>query len=321
MAGSKIKSPFPGCVDLASARVGGKAVKCSDDFFAPMKNLLEPGRGVFLPEKFTSRGKWMDGWESRRKRVPGHDWCVIKLGLPGRLYGLDIDTNHFLGNHPPFASVDAGTGGKWTPILKKSGLKPGSQHFFKISSPQRWTHLRLNIFPDGGVARLRAYGVALPELKRGQKLDLASVLNGGCVADCNDAFFGPKDNLIMPGRAKNMGDGWETKRKRVPGHDWVVVRLGKPGTLDKIELDTNHFKGNFPDRVSLEGILSRHKADARAKVPKGKWIPVLAKTKLRGHTRHFFTKQLLSKGPFDYLRMRIFPDGGISRMRVWGTAQ
>ncbi|PCI37033.1 MAG: allantoicase, partial [Elusimicrobia bacterium] len=228
-------------------------------------------------------------------------------------------TNHFLGNHPPFASVDASTGGVWTPILKKSRLKPGSQHFFKVASIKRWTHLRLNIFPDGGVARLRAYGVALPEFKRRQKLDLASVLNGGCVAACNDAFFGPKDNLIMPGRAKNMGDGWETKRKRVKGHDWVVVRFGSPGRIDKIELDTNHFKGNYPDRASLEGILSGQKSDSRGKIPKGRWTPVLAETKLKAHTRHYFTRALLAKGPFDYLRMRIFPDGGISRMRVWGN--
>ena len=320
MSSEKTAAPFPGCVDLAAARVGGKTLSCSDDFFAPMANLLKPGRGVFIADKFTPRGKWMDGWESRRKRAPGHDWCVLRLGLPGRLYGVDIDTNHFLGNHPPFASLDAAAGrnGPWTELLRKSPLKPGSQNLFTIRDRGLWSHLRLNIFPDGGVARLRAYGAAVLDRPRTGTIDLASVLNGGSVAACNDSFFGPKDNLIMPGRAKNMGDGWETKRKRVPGHDWVVVRLGCPGRIETIEIDTNHFKGNFPDRASLEGILSGHAPGTPAKIPTGRWSLLLAPTPLKAHTRHFFSKELLAKGPFDYLRLRIYPDGGVSRLRAHG---
>src|SRR3954462_10927285 len=185
----------PGLVDLAAARVGGAALIANDEFFAEKENLLKPGRGVFIADKYTDRGKWMDGWESRRRRTPGHDWCVIQLGLRGIIKQVDIDTNHFLGNLPPFASLDvvcltsafpsdasAIEAVSWSPILAKSPLNPGSQNLFAIASDQSWTHVRLNIIPDGGVARLRIYGVVVPDwtrLKAGEVIDLAAVENGG----------------------------------------------------------------------------------------------------------------------------------------------
>lgn len=327
MAAKSDAQLFPGCVELAAARIGGKALLASDDFFAPKENLLNPGRGIFIPEKFTSRGKWMDGWESRRKRVAGHDWCILRLGIPGELHGVDIDTNHFLGNHPPHASLEglsaapSASGSTlaraaWTPLLKKSPLKRGSQNIFKLGGKGRFTHVRLNIFPDGGVARLRIYGQGRPSLKPGL-IDLASILNGGCVTLCNDMFFGAKDNLTLPGRAKNMGDGWETKRKRGPGHDWVILRLARASRLKKIELDTNHFKGNFPDRASVQGTRIHGDILTPAQAKRAKWTTLIAPTKLRAHHRRYFT-QLLAKGPFTHLRLNIFPDGGISRLRAWG---
>ena len=207
---------------------------------------------------------------------------------------------------------------RWVRILPKSRIRPGSQNIFRIRDRRPWTHLRLNIYPDGGVARLRAYGVGRPDLtrRRGRLLDLASILNGGCVARCNDMFFGPKDNLIMPGRAKDMGDGWETRRKRGPGHDWVIVRLGAAGRIEGIEIDTNHFKGNYPDRASLEGALAGTRGSGR-----NRWSVVLPPTKLKAHTRHFFAKALRARGPFDHVRLRIYPDGGVSRLRVWGRVR
>ena len=209
-----------GLVDLASARVGGAALVANDEFFAEKENLLKPGRGVFIPDKYTDRGKWMDGWESRRRRISGNDWCVVQLGLRGIIKQVDIDTNHFLGNHPPFASLDAlSTSDRfpkdisavkalsWTPILAKSPLDPGSQNLFEIANDKTWTHVRLNIFPDGGVARLRVYGVVVPDwskMKRGDLVDLAAVENGGAPLACSDMFFSSMNNLIMPGRSKNM---------------------------------------------------------------------------------------------------------------------
>ncbi|MBS1552980.1 MAG: allantoicase, partial [Bacteroidetes bacterium] len=244
-------SVFAGLTDLASEKNGGKALYASDEFFAGKENLLKEGRGIFIPEKFTDNGKWMDGWESRRKRVPGHDWCIIKLGANGIIKGLDIDTNHFLGNHPPYASVEAYNlnDGEdinsdkiiWKEILPKSPVSPGSQNLFALNDNGIYTHVRLNIYPDGGVARFRVYGKIIPDRKNIQNgmTDLAALMNGGKVLVCNDMFFGSKDNLISPGRSSNMGDGWETKRKRIPGYDWTIIKLAFAGEIKKIIVDTN----------------------------------------------------------------------------------
>ena len=323
-------TPPAGLVDLAAERVGGRALVANDEFFAEKENLLKPGRGVFIADKYTDRGKWMDGWESRRRRTPGNDWCVVQLGLRGIIKQVDIDTNHFLGNHPPFASLDAVclTNGfpaevetlSWSPILEKSPLNPGSQNLFPISSEQSWTHVRLNIFPDGGVARLRVYGIVVPDwskVKLGEVIDLAAVENGGVPLACSDMFFSSMNNLIMPGRSENMGDGWETKRRRGPGHDWIILKLGLPGAIQKIEVDTNHFKGNYPDTCSIEGVAAP--GASIEDLASAQWAEILPQTKLQAHTRHFFEKELARLDGCTHLRLNIYPDGGVSRLRVWGT--
>ena len=332
---------FTGLVDLAAKNLGGKALGASDEFFAEASNLLLPGRGVFVPGKFTDRGKWMDGWESRRKRAPGHDFAVIELGAAGTVVGFDIDTHHFVGNHPPFASVDGlraarGTplsdllDAEWTELLPQMPLLPDSQNLFAALARQPVSHLRLNIYPDGGVARFRAYGrvVAdwvveeLDEPSRARvppgSVDLAAVKNGGMALACSDAFFGPMNNLLLPGRAGDMGGGWETRRKRALGHDWIVVRLGARGVVSAIEVDTNHFKGNFPESCRLDGI---DFASGRITelVASGAWAPLLPRTKLSADTRHFFVTELLAHPPLSHVRLTIFPDGGVSRLRVWGS--
>ena len=323
-------APPPGLVDLAAERVGGIALLANDEFFAEKENLLKPGRGVFIADKYTDRGKWMDGWESRRRRTPGHDWCVVQLGLRGVIKQVDIDTNHFLGNHPPFASLDAvclsnefpkePDALSWTAILDKSPLQPGSQNMFDIANEQTWTHLRLNIFPDGGVARLRVYGVVVPDwstLNPGELIDLAAIENGGVPLACSDMFFSSMNNLIMPGRSQNMGDGWETKRRRGPGYDWIILKLGLPGAIQKIEVDTNHFKGNYPDTCSIEGCVApRASTDDLAGV---QWREILPMTKLEAHKQHFFERELLPIENCTHVRLNIYPDGGVSRLRVWGV--
>jgi allantoicase len=320
---------FTTLADLASARVGGRAVAASDEFFAPKSNLLKPTPAIFIPDKFTSRGKWMDGWESRRRRTPGHDWCLIALGLRGVLHGINVDTRFFTGNYPSHCSLDAVDGEKrrspsampWTTLLDRVELRGDSDNFFAIGNRRPWTHLRLNIFPDGGVARFRAYGEAAIDWERAARsrhaIDLASILNGGLVVDASDMHFGARDNIIMPGRAKNMGDGWETRRRRGPGFDWLIVRLGAPGLVQKIEIDTNHYKGNFPESASLEGCLAPGAAPDALK--HATWSEMLPRTKLKPHHRHFFSKDLQQQGPVSHVRLNIFPDGGISRLRVHGT--
>jgi allantoicase len=324
-----------GLVDLAAERVGGIVLLANDEFFAGKENLLKAGRGIFIPDKYTDRGKWMDGWETRRRRTPGHDWCVIQLGLHGVIDHLDIDTNHFRGNHPPFASVDAirltdrcpPEAGRvealpWKPLLLQSALNPGSQNLFEISSDETWSHLRLNIFPDGGVARLRVYGSVTPDwtkIKTSEVVDLAAVENGGVSLACSDMFFSSMNNLIMPGPSENMGDGWETKRRRGPGYDWVILKLGSTGAIRKIEVDTKHFKGNYPDMCSIDGCFAPTASGVQLTSEETQWSEILPKTKLQADTRHFFEQELSSLDRCSHIRLNIYPDGGVSRLRVWGT--
>lgn len=317
---------FTKLIDLAAQRTGGEVLETTDDFFAEKENLIKPGRGIFIEDKYTDHGKWMDGWESRRKRVEGHDWCILKLGLRGVIAGIDIDTNHFLGNHPPHASIEAAcvqgtpTDSDWIEILEKSPLEPGSQNLYEIASNDEWTHLKLHIYPDGGVARLKVYGEVKPDwslVDKEQVLDLVAVENGGRVLSCNDMFFSHKDNLIMPNRGANMGDGWETKRKRGPGHDWSILKLGKAGTVQTIEVDTCHFKGNYPDRCSIESIYAPDAKDD--KLTDLNWDTLLSETKLEADKQHYFENELLHSNKITHIRLNIFPDGGISRIRVNGT--
>jgi allantoicase len=334
----KVQPAFTKLTDLAAERLGGKTLVCSDDFFAEKENLLKPGRGVFIDDKYTDRGKWMDGWESRRKRTPGHDWCVIQLATPGKIQGVDIDTNHFLGNHPPFASIDACyietnsnidiENAAWIEILPKSPLKAGSQNFYEMkdvpaaqSTKNIYSHVRLNIYPDGGVARLKIYGEVYKDwnLIKEEQVDLAAAENGARAVLCNDMFFSHMDNLIMPGRGVNMGDGWETKRNRTPNNrDWVIVRLAHKGSVEKIVIDTCHFKGNYPDSCTLEGCNILSKDENKFYSSDIVWTTILPQTKLGADKEHYFENEILSKDAFTHVRLSIFPDGGISRMRLWG---
>jgi allantoicase len=318
-----LTASFAGLVDLAAERMGGRVLAASDEFFAEKENLLKAGRGVFIEDRYTERGKWMDGWETRRKRGPGHDWCLLQLGLPGVIHGVDVDTNHFLGNAPSFVSLEAATSaeGPWMEILARAPVNPGSQNLFAVTGRQTWTHLKLHIYPDGGVARFRVYGAVTPDptvFKPGALVDLAALENGGCAVGCSDAFFSSMNNLLMPGRSANMGDGWETRRRRGPGHDWVLIRLGHPGTVRKIEVDTNHFKGNFPDACSLDGCYAPGQAVDALTWPEFTWTEILPCHKLQAHTQHYFDKELLSTGAVSHVRLNIYPDGGISRLRILG---
>ncbi|CAN5621005.1 allantoicase [soil metagenome] len=324
---------FSGFIDLASEKLGGKVLQANDDFFAEKENLIKPGRGVWIADKYTDRGKWMDGWETRRKRVAGYDWCILKLGTVGVIEGVDIDTNNFLGNHPPYASIDAIYLDKelphdklqeaeWFEILPKSPLKQGSQNIFGIPNTNRWTHIRLNIYPDGGVARLKVYGTVQRDWQacpRDQQFDLAAVENGGSVVACNDMFFGNINNMIMPGSGVNMGDGWETRRRRDPGHDWSIVQLAHPGLLKKLEVDTKHYKGNFPDSCWIDACSAPGAEMNKLNADNFEWTKVVAQTKLQADNRHFFEKEIMAEGPWTHLRLNIMPDGGVSRFRAWCT--
>lgn len=314
-------------VNLAQPRLGARALACSDDFFAPMERMLDPKPAVFIPDKYDDHGKWMDGWESRRKREPGRDWCIVRLGLPGVIKGVDIDTSHFTGNYPPAASLEAcladdnpGDDTMWTEILSEVLLGPSAHHFHAIDDLRPWSHVRLNIYPDGGVARLRVYGqvqIDWSSWDPTQEVDLAALVNGGRGLACNDQHFGVPENIIAPGKGENMGDGWETRRRREPGHDWAVFALGHRGRISSALIDTAFFKGNYPDRCSLEGIDLG--TTNMAPLAADGWQTLLPEQKLRADSEHSFAGEIADIGPVTHVRLNIFPDGGISRMRLRGT--
>jgi len=318
-------------IDLVSESNGGRTLLASDEFFAPKENLLKPGRGEFISDKYTDRGKWMDGWESRRKRTVGHDWCILRLGKPGVIKELDIDTNHFVGNFPSQASVDAcrvptfTALGKimdeveWTEILSRVKIQGDSQNRFAIHYEESLTHIRLNIYPDGGVARFRVYGNPEDSADDSSSFtDAAASENGGETLACSDMHFGHMENLIKPGIGTGMSDGWETKRRRGPGYDWVILKLGLPCIVERIVVDTLHFKGNFPDSCSLEGCFEPDTDRDAILTNTIDWKELLPVSKLSGNQENIFSIALNQTEPRTHIRFNIYPDGGVNRLRTIG---
>jgi allantoicase len=324
--------------DLASEAVGGAAIATNDDFFAEKENLLRDHAAVWKDHEYTDRGKWMDGWESRRRRPlesighpssgGGHDWCIVRLGLPGVIRGVVVDTAFFRGNYPESCALFATCvedpldlrsleDATWTEVLPRASLRGDSKNLFAITDGHRYTHVRLDIYPDGGVARLRVHGDVVPPWPRlralGGPIDLAALEHGAVVETCSDMFFGSRNNLIKPGPSRSMADGWETRRRRGPGNDWAIVRLAAAGTIERIEIDTTHFKGNAPARCTVEGV---HAPGVAASELAG-WRPLLA-SPLQPHRRHVFDGELRRIGLVTHLRLSVFPDGGVARLRAWG---
>lgn len=319
---------FINFVDLASERLGAAVVAANDEFFGAKDRLIASGAPVWKEGRYTDRGKWMDGWETRRRREPGFDWAVIRLGAPGVIHGVNVDTAHFKGNYPESCAIDvcfapgltaaAWSDAAWREVLPETRLKGDSHNLFPVHNAPRATHLRLRIVPDGGVARLRVHGEVVPDWQRlrsrGQ-IDLAAVEHGGIVVAASDMFFGHRHNLIMPGEARTMGEGWETRRRRGGGHDWTIVRLGAAGTIERVEVDTRHFKGNAPGACSLEGCVvpARHPAGDDVI-----WRELLPPTPLQPDARRTFEDEIALVPAVSYVRFNIFPDGGVARLRLFG---
>ena len=316
-------NPFKQWIQLEQPRLGTRVSYATDEFFAAKERLIQPAEPVFIDDKYDDHGKWMDGWESRRRRTPGFDYCIVRLGIPGVVHGFDIDTSYFTGNFPPQASIDACVSdddepdGDWTEILPMTELSGDAHHFVESQSDEIWTHLRLNIYPDGGVARLRVFGEVRPDFSDVDGvIDLVALKNGGRALDASDEHYGRMQNLTLPGRGVNMGDGWETARRRGPGNDWVILALGTAGRVERIEVDTAHFKGNYPDRVSVEAAL--FDSHDNATIDSDRWSTLLPESKLQMDQQHYFETELVDIGPVSHVRMSIYPDGGVSRLRVYG---
>ncbi|MBP1845446.1 allantoicase [Rhizobium petrolearium] len=324
-----------GAINLASARLGAKGLYTTDEFFAPLERMLQDAPASFDPDLYDDNGKYMDGWESRRKRVPGHDFAIVRLAMPGRIFGFDVDTSYFTGNYPPHCSIEAAYVGDgdptdatiWTEILAKSPLGPSAHHFFENAGKEKiWTHLRLHIYPDGGIARLRVYGSAhfdWAKVGTTQEIDLAYIFHGAKSLAWSDAHYGHPDKMLGPGRGDNMGDGWETKRRRGPGHDWAVIRLGHPGIVKRIIVDTHFFKGNFPDTCELLGAYLPELGDtlSEAEIAASEnWKPILPRQKLQmDHIHEYGAGVVADIGPVTHVRYAMHPDGGTMRLRLYGT--
>ncbi len=313
-------------INMAQPRLGAKVVAASDDFFADKARLIKPEAPVFIPGKYDEHGKWMDGWESRRRRTPGHDWAIVRLGQPGIIAGFEIDTRHFTGNYPPFASIEACCseedipGAGWVELVPKMALQGDTQHFVETSDSRPFTHVRLNIYPDGGVARLRVYGdirTSWAEFAPDMPVNLAALELGARAVGCNDAHFGVPENMLAPGKGANMGDGWETRRRREPGHDWAVIALAHPGVIERAVVDTAYFKGNYPDRCFIQGALVKPgTTDNEILEQAAGWAVLLDEQKLGPDREHVFAME--GTRPVSHVRLNIIPDGGISRLRLWG---
>jgi allantoicase len=315
---------FEALPDLASRALGGSVVHANDELFAAKENLVTPGPAVFDPAAFGPRGKVYDGWETRRRREPGSDEAIVRLGVPGTVAGVVVDTAFFTGNYPPEVSVEAAAldgypsvaearAAAWTTLVPRSAVRGDTANAFRVDSDARWTHVRLTLHPDGGVARLRVHGRPVPDprLLTGT-VDLAALENGGDVVACSDMFYSSARNLLMPGRARHMGEGWENARRRGGGNDYVTVRLAAPGVLRRVVVDASWFVGNAPGWVSLRGLDARHAAleDESA------WSEVLPRTRIQPDTRHQFP--VTAADPVTHVRLDVFPDGGLARLRVLG---
>jgi allantoicase len=318
-------------VDLASRRLGSSVVAANDESFAQRENLIKLAPPTFAAYTFGHKGQVMDGWETRRRREPGHDWAMIRLGLPGVVRGVVVDTAYFTGNYPPEISVE-GTSfsgypspaelekADWFPLVPRSEVGGDRKNAFLIDAPERVTHVRLCMYPDGGVARLRVYGevVADPRYLSRDSVDLAALENGGAVVGASNTFYSSPTALISTGQARVMGEGWETARRRDDANDWVEFRLAGPGVVHVAELDTTCFVHNAPGWASLRGRDARGSlgANSAADPAATEWVELLPLQRLQPDTRHRFR---LAAGPeVTHVRLDIFPDGGLARVRLRG---
>ncbi|TFF24783.1 allantoicase [Jiella endophytica] len=314
-------------VDLAQPRLGTGVTFATDDFFADKARMIDPAPPVFYPDRFDDHGKWMDGWESRRKRTAGHDHAILRLGQRGAVAAIDVETSFFTGNFPPEAMIEAADTeaepgeADWRVLVPRTALAGNGHNLFTVESgaPIRW--LKLHILPDGGVARLRVFGTIAKDwsgVSPDETVDLGAMENGGTAVAWNDAHYGHPANMLAPGRAPVMADGWETARRRVPGNDWCVLKLGTAGTVERVLVDTNHFKGNYPDRFALRGgrLGGETTTEAIDAASRG-WPLLIGETRLEAHAIAEFDVERLAE-PITHVRLDIFPDGGVSRLRLFG---
>jgi len=325
-----IDSAIKGLVNLASPKMGTKILAFSDDFFGEVTRMLNDKDPIFIEDKYDNHGKWMDGWESKRRRDGGNDWAIIKLGSAGIISKIEIDTSYFTGNFPPFFSLEGiysetepDKDSNWTTLIDKTSLIGDCKNDFELNLKETLNFIRLQIFPDGGVARIRLFGEVKYNWKQfnsDEIIELSSLKLGGSILAYNNAHYGDVSALLSDGRGKTMGDGWETRRRREPGNDWIIIKLAQKGNIEKIEIDTAHFKGNYPDRASIQATSIDKNITTKDLIQNSEnWNIILNETKLSADNIHKYKINSNSKNEATHIRLNIYPDGGVSRLRIFGT--
>ncbi|KAF8924090.1 galactose-binding domain-like protein [Dissophora ornata] len=312
--------------ELASVAKGGKVLKTSDEFFGEGSQLIKEEDAIEDKNRETAHGFWKDGWETRRHNKKTHHSATIQLACQATIAGFDIDTSFFDGSHPAYASVEAcliveGAENKneWQEILPKVPLSGNSHHFFGINgTDDAFTHVRLNMYPDGGIARFRVFGKVSPIYPDEKKtFDLASLSSGGRIIKTSEYHYGNPYNILLPTASLNTRYGWQTPRSHVEGHhDWVEIKLGATGILEWIEVDTTHFRGNSPEFVSLDACQSEYNNVQFD--PEVRWVSLLKKSEVEGDKKNTYSLEATGEA-YTHVRLNIFPDGGISRLRVHGV--
>ena len=318
-----------GLVNLASPKMGTTILAFSDDFFGEVTRMLNDKDPIFIEDKYDNHGKWMDGWESKRRRDGGNDWAILKLGSAGIISKIEIDTSYFTGNFPPFFSLEGiysetepNKDSNWKSLIAKTNLVGDCKNNFELNLKEKFNFVRLQIFPDGGVARIRLFGEVKYNWDRFNNeeiIELSSLKLGGSILAYNNAHYGDVSALLSEGRGKTMGDGWETRRRREPGNDWIIIKLAQKGNIEKIEIDTAHFKGNYPDRASIQAISIDRNVTTKDLIQSSvNWDVILNETKLTADNIHEYEINSNSKAEATHIRLNIYPDGGVSRLRIFG---
>ena len=323
---------YKGLIDLAQPRLGSKVIYKTDEFFGSAKRLISPEKPIWKEGVYDKNGKWMDGWETRRKRSNGNDYLIIKLGKPGLIKNIDIDTSFFNGNQPEYISLEGSNSVIlkndrnviWKKIIKKSKVFPNKNNQFKSTTNSTFKYIKLNIFPDGGIARLRLFGnikVDSKKISKNKLIELSSILNGASIIATNNEHFGKAENILAPGNSLNMGDGWETRRRRGKGkgkgYDWVIVKFGIPGIVKSIRVGTKHFKGNYPNHCTFQSSYVSNSKRFNMN-QSNKWKYLTKKIKLYPNKIHNIKKNIIHKEISNYIKLNIYPDGGISRIKIFG---
>ncbi|WP_419768519.1 allantoicase [Arcobacter sp.] len=321
-------------INVTSLDLGTKILYVSDDFFANAQRMLEESEAVFKDE-YDENGHWMDGWETRRRRDSKNDFCIIKLGVSAKINSFEVDTAHFKGNYPLAVSIKAcyskdindeeiinnPENFQWKELLVQSDLQGDTKHNFDSSCQDEITHIRMDIYPDGGIARFKAFGTICfdEKLYDMDNINVISMLNGARAVRTNNEFFGALKNILKEKDSLYMGDGWETRRRRTPGFDWGIIELSKPAIIDNIMIDTNFFKGNFPDSFSICSAYIKESTDNSIETQSIFWEELIPSQKLEMDNKHYYNKSfLLHNKPITHIRINIFPDGGVSRLKLFG---